>query len=54
MRRMTEVFSLITTKAGTASTRLIYATPIETVAIGSDATGDRGILFDQHLGHTCD
>ncbi len=33
---------------------ILSATPVETVAIGSDATGDRGILFDQRLGHTFD
>ena len=29
----------------------LFATPVETVAIGSDATGDRGILFDQQGGN---
>ena len=29
-------------------------TEIETISTGNDATGDRGILFDQRLGHTFD
>ncbi len=32
----------------------LFATPVETVAIGSDATGDRGILFGRGPGHTFD
>ena len=45
---------VVTTWAGTASTHLTSATPVETVSVGCGASGDWGILSGQRPVHTFD